>query len=99
MQIPKEILDRLILRTRPTEDENTVYPSEVELKHEPKQCDDCERTVTDRRTAIKLYETPYPHWRNVCLNCKKIKNPDSGEYNLTDKQAITVFRRRIARKK
>jgi hypothetical protein len=99
MQIPKEIQDRLILRTRPTEDADTVYPSEVELKHEPKQCDDCERVVVNRRTAIKQYETPQPHWRNVCLTCKKVKHPETGKYTLTDKQAVTVFRHRIARKK
>lgn len=99
MQIPKSIADRLRYSTRKCEDENTVYPSDVTLTHEPKACDDCERTVTDRRTALKLYQHPHKHWRTVCLNCKRVKHPQTGEFSLTDKASIVVFRHLAASKR
>lgn len=42
-------------------------------------CEDCGRTdVLNRTVLIQKNETPYPHWRKHCKNCKWYEDPDTG---------------------
>jgi hypothetical protein len=63
---------------------------EMNIKSEP--CPDCELEVKDRRTTLKLFSTPNPHWRERCNNCRLTRNPESGEFEFTDVESSIYFR-------
>jgi len=79
MQIPKEIAARLTWSKY-----NAKMPLEprqiVAIEHAPDQCEDCGKLVTNRRTRHQLKQDPVPHWQHYCVNCRKCKDPDTGEY-------------------
>lgn len=63
-----------------------------QIHHEPRSCEDCGDTVTDRRTERKLCTFPERHWRETCLACKMTRHPETGEFCLSSSQAVNVYR-------
>ena len=92
--IPKEILDRIEWKS--TGEMDAAVPVPKRITHEPKPCEDCGMSVTDRRIAIRRRETPQLHWARQCLNCKLQQHPETGEYTVEPKDYGAVFRHYIS---
>lgn len=56
----------------------------IKIKHQPKPCEDCGKTVTNRIISIRRYEYPQTHWRKYCGACYKTQNPFTGKYDLKE---------------
>lgn len=78
--IPKEIRDKLDFKYQ--KGEEAAHPSGVEFKPQIAQCPDCDKLVEDRRTWLRFYEKPYPHWHELCKGCSLVKNPATGVYSI-----------------
>lgn len=93
MILPKEIADRLHWHT---EKKQPGDPDWIErIDHEPKPCEDCGQTVVDRRIDIK---GKMPHLEKriflfQCSICKNFKNPKTGVYDCTRREAESCFKR------
>lgn len=63
------------------------------LKPITKVCEDCGRTVTDRRTRINMCKN---HIREFCevSDCQRYRHPDTGKFEIEKYSAETFFRSR-----
>ena len=88
--IPQEILDRI---TWIKQGHLKGDPLHVEsIRHEPKPCEDCDRTVENRRVQIRHHTSPQPHFRRKCLNCKLYYNNLTKQYDLESTEVLAFFR-------
>jgi hypothetical protein len=93
MQIPPEIEQRLVYKTRKNaDDECAAFPQVEKLTPVELTCDSCNKIVVDRRTEIKTHAWPMRHWREYCLSCKMYKNPETGVFDVKAAQAPSFFR-------
>lgn len=90
MQIPKPILDQIEWDNRADEPEHYRVKS---LKPCSNPCPDCGKTVTDRRIIFKQHDRPYTHWRTKCWNCKRVRNPETGAFDIEDAAAFAFYRK------
>lgn len=92
MQIPNDIEKRITWRPKKTD---TQEPRRI-AKIEPiaTQCDDCGKTVVNRRTVTRKLTTPYDHWRTDCKLCGKIRDPRTGNYDLDEGDFLKYLRSR-----
>lgn len=71
---------------------NYTMPIElVKVKIQPRSCEDCGETVTDRRLNIRIVQSPEPHWRRSCTHCRKTWNPETGLYDLSNAVVQAFF--------
>jgi hypothetical protein len=63
-----------------------------EVKHQPKQCNDCGKQVVNRRIWRRIFYTPDRHWRTTCSGCNLTQHPESGKYVVPNNIVVTVFR-------
>jgi hypothetical protein len=71
---------------------NYTVPIElVRLKVQPRSCDDCGETVTDRRVNIRVVSFPERHWRKSCTHCRKTYNPETKQYDLSNVAVQNFF--------
>jgi predicted Zn-ribbon and HTH transcriptional regulator len=71
---------------------NYTVPIEiVKLKIQPRACEDCGLTVTDRRVNIKVVAFPERHWRRSCTHCRKTYNPETLQYDLSNVAVQNFF--------
>jgi hypothetical protein len=71
---------------------NYTVPIElVRLKVQPRSCEDCGETVTDRRVNIRVVSFPERHWRRSCTHCRKTYNPETKEYDLSNVAVQNFF--------
>ena len=97
---PAEILERIVLVEQkvPGPDDGSGEPNEtvpkkiLEIVHLPKVCDDCGTITKNRQVQIKKYQSPCNHWKIYCLNCKKYRDPISGEFCLNQNEIIAHHR-------
>jgi hypothetical protein len=89
MNIPKPILDQIEWDDRKDEPEHYRVKR---LKPCTAPCNDCGDAVCDRSIIVKLHQSPYPHWRTRCLTCKRVKNPITGVFDVTDAGANQFYR-------
>tara|TARA_R110000868_G_scaffold46659_1_gene153929 strand:+ start:3995 stop:4318 length:324 start_codon:yes stop_codon:yes gene_type:complete len=75
MNIPEEIKARLIFR-KPTTHEDVILPVKEILPINNTKCSDCDLRVSDHREFTRVV-TPFPHWREKCMICKKLRHFDS----------------------
>jgi hypothetical protein len=70
----------------------TVQPQLVNVKIQGCMCEDCGRFCENgRRTEKRVYPTNRPHWRERCVTCNMNKNPYTGQYDLTNKDASAYW--------
>ena len=70
--IPEEIKARLVFR-KPTAHEEHILPV-VNVKPLPDtQCNDCDETAPHRREFARV-TTPFAHWREKCVTCKRYRH-------------------------
>jgi hypothetical protein len=70
----------------------TVHPVLTNVKVQGCMCEDCGRFCENgRKTEKKVYPTNRPHWRERCVTCDMNKNPYSGLYDLTNKDASAYW--------
>lgn len=77
-QIPDEILQRCTFYRTPNSP-----PAEqariTRIKDHPlSKCGECNEPVNDVRTYSYL-QTPFWHWREKCITCKRYRHPVTGE--------------------
>lgn len=67
--------------------------------HEPKPCEDCGQTVTDRRVEYRHNHSSItvPHFKVECKICRRFKNPETGAFDM-DRKEIDNYWRRTAHK-
>jgi RNase P subunit RPR2 len=66
----------------------TYTPVVTTVKIQACTCDDCGKHCEHgRHTEITKYTSSRPHWRARCLTCGMNKNPNTGEWDLTNKDA------------
>jgi hypothetical protein len=66
----------------------TVQPVITNVKVQGCMCDDCGRFCEQgRKTEITRYSSNRPHWRERCVTCGMNKNPYTGAWDLTNKDA------------
>lgn len=88
MNIPKEINDRIVWSNRLDDMPCTRIK---DIKHTSEQCEDCDIIVCDRTIQHKFYKYPKPHWRTKCSQCKRLKDPITGVYDIPDKHANNYY--------
>lgn len=71
---------------------DTIPKVLINITQLPQQCTDCSKTVTDRQTILRRVHTPWPHWREHCVNCKLYRHPITKEYCLTYSELNTYVR-------
>ena len=49
-------------------------PRIIAVRHEPKQCEDCDGTYTERTVNSQLIPGAEPYWRNYCTACSHYWN-------------------------
>lgn len=92
-QIPPEIEERIVYKTRKNaDDECAAFPTLEKLKPIELQCDGCDKIVMDRKTELKMYTFPEKHWREYCTACKKFRNPETGKFEVNANTAPSFFR-------
>ena len=70
----------------------TVYPIVTKVKVVGCMCEDCGRFCENgRKTEKKVYPTNRPHWRERCLTCDLNKNPYTGKFDLSNKDASAYW--------
>lgn len=89
--IPPEIEQQIVYSTL-VRDEQSPFPVPVGTKPVTKPCEDCGKTVTNRREEVRLVQTPQPHWRKHCKNCNHTYNPVTKKYDLKNKDNQRFFR-------
>jgi hypothetical protein len=52
------------------------------LKAKPRACDDCGQVVKNRVVHCNIHYEPEPHFRHGCNQCRRIKDPTTGEYSI-----------------
>ena len=89
--IPKHIQERLIFTGN---DKEPALPHTLtEIVHEAKVCEDCNVGVVNRTQEIYQRKIPYNHWAVRCNACKKMRDPKTGKFELTNQEYIPVLRR------
>ena len=56
-----------------------------------KSCEDCGLKVENRMVTKRLYTFPHNHWRTNCENCRKTRNPETGEFDVDTDRSQSVF--------
>jgi hypothetical protein len=75
-----------------------LSPVIIKLKNQSKFCEDCNEVVENRVLSIRVVPYPVPHWREKC-NCGIHKNPNTGEFNVTNNQELQdAFRKYLISK-
>jgi hypothetical protein len=66
----------------------TIQPVLTKVKIQACVCDDCGKYCEHgRHTEKTKYLSSRPHWRSRCLTCGMNQNPNTGEWNLSNKDA------------
>jgi hypothetical protein len=71
---------------------DSVPPRIIKVIHTPVPCDGCDRIVEGRVVEIRLIANPAPHLREKCMTCKKMKNPNTGVFELDGYSSGNIFR-------
>lgn len=66
----------------------TVGPVICELKSATRPCEDCGKTVKDRRVLCRYHDDIVPHWREQCRSCMAYRDPFTGEFTLKGTQNV-----------
>ena len=98
--IPKEIADRCTFYRTPNSPPlepvriTNIEPDKVTV------CGDCGDNVNDARTYSYL-QTPFWHWREKCMACKRYRHPITGEMlevtgvelnrNICNKESVEAY--------
>jgi hypothetical protein len=66
----------------------TIQPVVTNVKVQSCMCEDCGRFCEKgRRTELTRYTTNRTHWRERCVTCGMNKNPNTGAWDLSNKDA------------
>jgi hypothetical protein len=66
----------------------TIHPVLTKVKIQACVCNDCGKYCAHgRHTETTKYFSSRPHWRARCLTCGMNQNPNTGEWDLTNKDA------------
>ena len=68
----------------------TVNYKIKKLKPKTQRCEDCNLIVEDRVVIRKTYSFPETYWRTNCQNCRRTKNPETGEFDI-DFDSVGAF--------
>lgn len=82
MKIPKDIADKFTWQFK-LAGEPLQYPYVKKIKPIPEVCEDCYDVVVDRH--IDCQKTKQG-WAIKCRACKRYRNPETGEFDLTNTQ-------------
>lgn len=69
------------------------------LKSQPRACEDCGLVVKDRVVTQTVYLFPKKHWRIACSGCRKVKNPETGDFDIEARRAQNHFTSILKEKK
>ena len=97
VKIPPELKQRMTFKT--LQNEEAAHPTLVDIEFPDKPCDHCGKLIQKEHYNLRQYQTPYPHWKEQCQNCKLYKNPTTGNYSLTLNEANTLFKELLAKRK
>lgn len=87
--LPKEIAQRLEYRV--VNGDHVDNSAVSKIHHDPRPCEDCGMTVTDRQIhaklrkndpSEKLAEYTARHWALQCQVCKLMRNPTTGVFDI-----------------
>ena len=81
-------LDCIVLDQK---DNETLSYQVKKLKTKSKQCQYCDNVVKDQIFSKRWLGYPAPHWREKCHSCNLTRNPETGEFELTDYRSNIVF--------
>ena len=66
----------------------TVQPVLTKVKVQGCMCEDCGRFCENgRKTEVTKYFSNRPHWRERCVTCGMNQNPNTGAWDLNNKDA------------
>lgn len=57
-------------------------------------CNDCGRGLRSQRTVTMQRRLDINEWTERCNYCRQYRNPDSGEFDLDQTQALDVLRKK-----
>lgn len=71
----------------------TIAPRIKSIFPITKPCEDCGQMITDRVVKFRLCElnSPKPYWKIKCHQCRRTRNPWTGEFNIEPDQVGRVF--------
>lgn len=70
----------------------TLHPLVTKIKVAACVCDDCGKFCENgRQKDITQYHTNRPHWREKCLTCGMNENPETGKFDLHQKEFNYVW--------
>ena len=73
-------------------DNNSTWAYEIKkLKPIIKPCEDCGVECQNRKVSKSLYVFPQKHWRTWCSGCNRVKNPETGQFDLLPMKAQSHF--------
>jgi hypothetical protein len=91
--IPDWLLARLKFKA-PKEDDEAAFPPLEKICYKDYPCGDCGKMLEQQRIVeIRLLNKPNKHWQYSCKSCGKYRNPETGEYCLTNQQLRAKFYR------
>lgn len=75
-----------------TKDLNPTWALEIKkMKPIKRQCQHCDLIVTNQIINKRLLTFPEPHWRETCNACRRVRDPNTGEFSIKDIQAPAFF--------
>lgn len=82
----EEIKDRLQF-SKPKKSEASAFPELKNIVYKPQPCDGCGKTINKcRSVTYKKLQHPYENWKEKCMLCNKVRNPETGCFEFTDLQ-------------
>lgn len=79
---------------------NLTYPPMLtKVKVVPSICGDCGVVCPEgQKKEIKFYISPVKHWKERCTTCDKVKNPETGKFDVESYLALSVYREHLMKK-
>ena len=96
-KIPQELQARLKFDKPHTEVGEPAQLVKIEYAEHP--CIHCGVVIEQEKYTVRKYQSPRPHWRKSCENCKLWMDPTTGKYSLTTHEANSLFRELFCKKK
>lgn len=92
LNVPDWLRARLHIRHAPLPDA-ALGEILVGIIPEARNCEYCNRTVYEQTINIRYNQNPVPHWDSECTACKRHRNPDTGEFDLTRGELNHYYRK------
>ena len=71
---------------------NPTWALEVKkLKPQVRKCEYCGDEVIKQTFNKRIVQYPRPFWKESCSSCRRVKNPITGKFDLTEYESVNFF--------